>query len=88
MGDGPGDRMHYFLCPQCGDGIQILEGEFNCRIFRHAALKANGQQINPHAPRAECERLHSAGLIWGCGKPFRIVNCAEGGYKAEICDYI
>jgi len=78
-------EVYYFDCPHCGDKIQIAEQDFNCRIFRHAVFKSNGQQINPHAPQTECERLSKSDLIWGCGRPFRIVGPA---YKVEKCDYI
>lgn len=39
--------------------------------------------ISPHAPKAECDRLVAAGLIYGCGKPFRF-----DGTTATVCDYV
>lgn len=78
-------------CPHCGEMIEIIE--LNCCIFRHAVYKHNLEQMNPHAPREECERAYATGAIYGCGRPFRIVVTdvwQEGGtrYVAEICDYI
>lgn len=70
-------------CPHCENDIFIMRSEINCAIFRHAVLKSNNQQINPHAPKEECEYLINNNMIYGCGKPFRIVND-----KAIICDYI
>jgi hypothetical protein len=72
-------------CPHC-NGTIIIE-ELNCRIFRHAVLKENGNQINPHAPKEECENYIEKDMIYGCGKPFIVVN-KDDKYIAEICDYI
>ena len=70
-------------CPHCNELIQIFKNEINCSIFRHGVLKSNMQQINPHLNKIECDNLYNNNLIYGCGKPFKIVND-----KAEICDYI
>ena len=43
----------------------------------------NGEQIPPHLPKNECDRLATDQLIYGCGRPFRL----EGG-QAVICDYV
>jgi hypothetical protein len=62
----------------------------NCAIFRCGEYKVNGQQLPPHLPKEECDRLFSTGQIWGCGKPFRLEqkpNAADG-YVAVVCDYI
>lgn len=72
-------------CPHC-NGTIIIE-ELNCRIFRHAVLKENFTQINPHAPKEECENYIEKNLIYGCGKPF-IVIFRDNKYISEICDYI
>ena len=74
-------------CPQCQNQIQIFRNEINCAIFRHGILKSNGQQMPPHMPKAQCDELASKELIYGCGKPFRLV-CNNNTYAAEICDYI
>jgi len=75
------------LCPHCNNTIQIYKNEINCAIFRHGVMKATGMQIGPHTSKAQCDDLESRDLIFGCGKPFRIVNC-NSEYKVEICDYI
>ncbi len=72
-------------CPHCNGSI-IIE-ELNCRIFRHAVLKENLNQINPHTPKEECENYIEKNLIYGCGKPF-IVIFRDNKYISEICDYI
>lgn len=73
--------MDYLIieCPHCHESIIIYKNEINCRIFRHAVFK-NGEQINPHASKEECERLD----VYGCKKPFRLNEKDE----PEICDYI
>jgi len=58
--------------------------DLNCHIFRHAVYKETGEPIPPHAPKEECDRLFDNGLIYGCGKPFRI----NGNNDIEVCDYI
>jgi len=68
-------------CPHCKEWIWIEQ--LNCRIFRHAAFK-NGQQIPPHATQAECESWVEQGLVYGCAKPFQILETGE----AVECDYI
>jgi hypothetical protein len=49
--------------------------------------KANGEQLPPHFPRAECDRVVAEDLIYGCGKPFRI-ETVDGQQVAVVCDYI
>ena len=73
------------ICPHCKDFILIKK--INCAIFRHGILKKNRKQINPHAPREMCEYYIKNELIYGCGKPFRIVN-NNGILETEVCDYI
>jgi hypothetical protein len=67
-------------CPHCN--ITIFVEALNCRIFRCGILKLNGTQIDPHLNQNGCERL--SGLIYGCGKPFRIDICGN----PVPCDYI
>jgi hypothetical protein len=74
--------MTTILCPHCNDYIIITE--LNCGIFRHAVYK-NGDQVDPHLPKEECERLR--GHVFGCCKPFR-VKVIDGQWMAEICEYI
>ena len=73
------------ICPHCN--IPILIEQLNCRIFRHGMLKSNNTQINPHASKEECQYFINNGLIYGCGKPFRIIK-KEDKFIIEICDYI
>lgn len=70
-------------CPHCLDEVLVMRNEINCTIFRHGVLKSNFQQMNPHAPKSECHSLSENNLIYGCGKPFKIVND-----MAVECDYI
>jgi hypothetical protein len=74
-------------CPHCQNQIQIFRNEINCAIFRHGILKSNGVQIGPHTSKVECDTLVLNNLIYGCGRPFRLVS-NNNVYTAEICDYI
>lgn len=74
--------MSFIQCPHCGQFIEILQ--INCGIFRCGILKDNFQQIDPHLNKESCDKLFAEDKIFGCSKPFRII---EGG-KIEICDYI
>lgn len=69
-------------CPHCAGSVEIVE--LNCRIFRHGVVKATGQQMSPHAPKEECDRLADQQLIFGCGKPFQL----DAANHAQVCDYI
>ena len=73
--------MFIVICPHCSEEV-IIE-EVNCAIFRHGIFKENYQQIPPHAPKELCDQWVKDGVIYGCGKPFRLV-----GEVAEVCDYI
>jgi hypothetical protein len=73
------------ICPHCNQLI-IIE-KINCAIFRHGILKENGNQINPHSSKDLCEYYIRENLIYGCGKPFRII-LVNNKLKTEICDYI
>jgi len=73
------------LCPHCKEFIIIQE--LNCCIFRHGILKNTGEQIDPHTNKEECETLKEKGLLFGCGKPFKILIQDEK-VMVEICDYI
>jgi hypothetical protein len=69
-------------CPHCQQLIEIVE--LNCRIFRCGIFKQTGEQLPPHLPKIDCDRL--VDVIYGCGKPF-LINESEP-YVATICDYI
>jgi hypothetical protein len=77
-------------CPNCDIYIEVLQ--LNCKIFRCGILKNNGSQINPHLPKSECDKLFNSGKIFGCSKPFKIIEKkSENGeidYSSEICGYI
>ena len=76
-------------CPHCEDLIIINKKDFNCKIFRHGVYKNNNKQIDSHLNKNECDRLFKEGLIYGCGKPFKlIINEQENKYFTEICNYI
>lgn len=72
-------------CPHCND--QILIEQLNCKIFRHGTLKTNNIQINPHSSKEECDYYINNNLIYGCGKPFKIIENNDE-FKTEICEYI
>jgi len=76
-----------FVCPHCGGSVLVTPDDLQCHIFRHGRFKTGTQQMNPHTSEAECDRLASQGLIWGCGKPFRVTYDGMRP-RAEICGYI
>lgn len=76
--------IYIFECLYCKNMIMVFDTEINCRIFRHGVYKDTYMQINPHASKTECDRLVTNGLIFGCGKPFRI---NESKTCIETCDY-
>uniref|UniRef100_A0A6C0KRL1 Uncharacterized protein n=1 Tax=viral metagenome TaxID=1070528 RepID=A0A6C0KRL1_9ZZZZ len=80
------DEVYHVICPHCQGGILIHKSEVNCAIFRHGVYKTNMQQIPPHLPKEECDRLASAQLIEGCGKPFRLIQTPT--ICAVVCGYI
>ena len=74
------------ICPHCQ--MSVLIEKLNCRIFRHGTLKHNGQQMNPHANKEECDYVFTNKMINGCGKPFQIIVNEKNEYIAIICEYI
>ena len=73
------------ICPNCNNYI-IIE-KINCGIFRHGIYKINGKQIKPHASKEICDELVKNNLIYGCGKPFQIIEI-NNAFEIKICDYI
>jgi hypothetical protein len=73
-------------CPHCLENILIEQ--LNCCIFRHGVFKNNGIQIEPHSPKERCDHYIQNKLIYGCGKPFKIIKNENNEYRAIICDYI
>ena len=72
-------------CPHCD--IPILIEKLNCCIFRHGSFIKTGKQIDPHTSKKTCDEYTEHKIIYGCGKPFKIVK-NEKEYVAIICEYI
>ena len=66
------EEMTDVICPHCGGEIQVKSKYLNCRIFRHGCRKDNRKQLPPHASQQESEELMDP--IYGCGKPFQIIE--------------
>jgi len=80
-------EFYIFTCPHCEGTIIVNRNELNCRIFRHGIFRHSGEQMNPHSPKEECDRLAAENQIIGCGKPFLVEG--EGcEAKAVECGYI
>ena len=76
-------------CAQCDNLVIINKKDFNCKIFRHGVYKKNNKQIDPHLNKEKCDRLFKEGLIYGCGKPFKLLmDEEENKFWTEKCDYI
>ncbi len=84
------DDYTIIFCPHCSEPILVYHSEINCTIFRHGIFRHTGEQMNPHAPKEECDRLFRDGLIYGCGRPFRVIkrDTERPTYYSEECDYI
>lgn len=81
--------MDYIIvnCPHCKDTILIYLKELNCHIFRHGIYKDTHKQIDPHLDKKTCDFLLENNLIYGCGKPFEILQLNNNFY-AKSCGYI
>ena len=77
--------MNEVVCPHC-NGTVVVD-QLNCCIFRHGVIISTMQQMNPHAPKIECDQLAQSNQILGCGKPFRVIH-EPNGLVAVKCDYI
>lgn len=77
-----------FQCCHCNNSFIVNEKEFNCKILRHGIYKNNLKQIDPHLPKNKCDELYKKNLIYGCGKPLKIIKNDENEYDVIICDYI
>ena len=73
-------------CPHCG--LQIEIKKLACKIFRHGVFKSNGKQISPHAPKKFCDKIFNQNKIYGCGKPFTVIQDTSGIWIGSACDYI
>jgi len=82
--------MSYIIkkCPYCDLLVLLPKQEFNCKIYRHGILKSSMKQIDPHLDKVVCDTLAREGLIYGCGKPFKITHIIGDNYKIEKCGYI
>lgn len=85
MSEDETDEKPVVICPHCKD--YVLIDKINCAIFRHGIFKHNGNQINPHTSKDLCDKYVKNNLIYGCGKPFKIV-IVNDTIDTEICDYI
>ena len=86
-------NIKIFTCPHCE--MIITVDKLKCGIFRHGIMKKNGKSINPHTSQIDCEKLIRKNLIYGCGKPFKIIEKIKEQsesdditYEISICDYI
>ena len=77
----------YISCPHCSLTIMVYNKELNCKIFRHGIYKKTGKQIHPHLNKKGCDLLKKKDLIYGCGKPFKVV-IKDGKFLTESCGYI
>ena len=73
-------------CPNCDDLI-IIE-KLNCCIFRHGVIIESNKQIDPHSTKELCEYYIKNKLIYGCGKPYKIIINENNEYIPIKCDYI
>ena len=82
-------KKKYILieCPHCELYIQIFIHEFNCKIFRHGTFKSNHKQIHPHLQKELCDQLVANDLIFGCGKPYKLME-QNKKWIAVKCDYL
>jgi hypothetical protein len=74
-------------CPHCDEYFVVNTSQINCTIFRHAVYRSNMEPINPHENKENCDNMVTNNLVYGCAKPFRIIN-QNNIYITEICDYI
>ena len=72
-------------CPNCDDLI-IIE-ELNCSIFRHGVIIESNEQIDQHSTKELCEYYIKNKLIYGCGKPYKIIINENNEYIPIKCDY-
>ena len=79
------EKEFIVTCPHCKEFILIQE--INCGIFRHGTLH-NGNQIEPHASKEQCDAYVAQKIIYGCGGPFKIVKKDDQTLEAVVCDYI
>jgi len=81
------DNSYIFECPYCDILIQVLVSDTACCIFRHAVFKNNGEPINPHSTKEQCDSFVNNGIVIGCARPFQLFKNDNYIYVEE-CDYI
>jgi hypothetical protein len=81
-------EFNIVTCPHCLGDILIFNNEICCAIFRHGIYKHNGNQLDPHASKEECDNAYIKELIYGCGKPFKVEYNESKILVANKCDYI
>jgi hypothetical protein len=79
------DGFYLFDCPHCQDKIMVDIKQLNCKIFRHGIYKKTYRQVDPHLKKEDCEYLVSNDEVYGCCKPFEIIekNCKLYCIKCE-----
>jgi hypothetical protein len=70
-----------YKCPWCNGMVEIIE--LNCKIFRHGYYKKENVQIPQHLDKESCDELFEKELIYGCGKPFTILDG-----EIQKCEYL
>ena len=75
-------------CPHCNMLVILPKMHFNCMIYRHGVYKDTLEQMDPHLKKPICDKLARDGLIYGCGKPFKITQIAYNNYVISKCGYI
>ncbi len=80
-------NIFFVVCPHCNSFVEINVNEINCAIFRHGIFKDTLLQMDPHTPKHMCDKFREYNLIYGCGKPFRLI-VENNIYTAIKCDYI
>jgi len=78
---------YIYQCPHCEDYIETDKEQLNCKIFRHGVFRKNGKQLPPHSKKNVCDQAKAKGLIYGCGKPYRITK-NQSQLAVEVCGYI
>ena len=73
-------------CPHCDIPVQIMSNEINCAMLDTVYLKTMENKWI-HIQQKIYDRYASEGLIYGCGKPFRL-NVCNHNIIATVCDYI
>ena len=76
-------------CPNCDTYFIVNTKHINCSIFRHGIYKNNYSPINPHLNKEKCDLLVKNNQIYGCGKPFKLLNINnDTTFVAIKCSYI